>query len=164
MDSLTQIALGACSAAALVPPGQRRKAAGIGAFLGTLPDLDVFLNYGGPVVRNRSLAGSAPLVDAGPGTPPSLVRRHSDRPAHPSSARCPHRLRYAALLALHPTAGRLGDSFYHRSSLHPSPHRRPDRCSHFSRFPNLGPMVDDGLDPEHFVSRLVLGGANSCGG
>jgi inner membrane protein len=49
MDSLTQIALGACTAAALVPPGQRRKAAGIGAFLGTLPDLDVFLNYGGPV-------------------------------------------------------------------------------------------------------------------
>ena len=49
MDSLTQITLGACVAAAAVPPGQRRKAAGLGAFLGTLPDLDVFLNYGGPV-------------------------------------------------------------------------------------------------------------------
>jgi len=49
MDSATQITLGACVAAAVVPPAQRRGAAGIGAFLGTLPDLDVFLNYGGPV-------------------------------------------------------------------------------------------------------------------
>lgn len=49
MDSITQIALGACVMAAAVPAGQRRQAAGVGAFLGTLPDLDVFLNYGGPV-------------------------------------------------------------------------------------------------------------------
>lgn len=49
MDSLTQITLGACVAAACVPPGQRRKAALVGAGLGTLPDLDVFIDYGGPV-------------------------------------------------------------------------------------------------------------------
>lgn len=49
MDSLTQITLGACVAAACVPPGQRRKAALLGAALGTLPDLDVFVDYGGPV-------------------------------------------------------------------------------------------------------------------
>jgi len=49
VDSITQIALGACLAAAVVPPGQRRMAAGVGAFLGTLPDLDVFWDYGGPV-------------------------------------------------------------------------------------------------------------------
>jgi inner membrane protein len=49
VDSLTQITLGACVAAACVPPGQRRKAALVGAALGTLPDLDVFIDYGGPV-------------------------------------------------------------------------------------------------------------------
>ncbi|MBU3666250.1 MAG: metal-dependent hydrolase [Chthoniobacterales bacterium] len=49
MDSLTQITLGACVAAACVPPEQRRKAALVGAALGTLPDLDVFIDYGGPV-------------------------------------------------------------------------------------------------------------------
>ena len=51
MDSLTQIALGSCVAAACVPPGQRRKAAALGAALGTLPDLDVFVNYGDPVAN-----------------------------------------------------------------------------------------------------------------
>jgi len=51
MDSLTQIALGSCVAAACVPPGQRRKAAALGAVLGTLPDLDVFIDYGDPVAN-----------------------------------------------------------------------------------------------------------------
>lgn len=51
MDSLTQIALGACVAAACVPPTQRRQAALIGAALGTLPDLDVFVDYGDPVAN-----------------------------------------------------------------------------------------------------------------
>ena len=51
MDSLTQITLGACVAAACVAAGQRRKAALLGAALGTLPDLDVFLDYGGPVAN-----------------------------------------------------------------------------------------------------------------
>ena len=49
MDSLTQIALGAAVAAACVPPVQRRKGLLVGASLGTLPDLDVVLDYGGPV-------------------------------------------------------------------------------------------------------------------
>ena len=51
MDSLTQIALGSCVAAACVPAPQRRQAAVIGAVLGTLPDLDVLLDYGDPVAN-----------------------------------------------------------------------------------------------------------------
>ena len=51
MDSLTQIALGSCVAAACVPPADRRKAALLGAALGTLPDLDVFIDYGDPVAN-----------------------------------------------------------------------------------------------------------------
>ncbi len=49
MDSLTQAALGAGLAAACVPPGHRRRALIAGALLGTLPDLDVFIDYGDPV-------------------------------------------------------------------------------------------------------------------
>lgn len=49
MDSVTQIALGATLAAACVPKQSRRKAALLGAALGTLPDLDVVLDYGDPV-------------------------------------------------------------------------------------------------------------------
>jgi inner membrane protein len=51
MDSLTQIALGSCVAAACVPAPQRRQAAVLGAVLGTLPDLDVLLDYGDPVAN-----------------------------------------------------------------------------------------------------------------
>jgi inner membrane protein len=51
MDSLTQIALGSCVAAGCVPPAQRRAAALLGAALGTLPDLDVFIDYGDPVAN-----------------------------------------------------------------------------------------------------------------
>lgn len=40
MDSLTQVVLGGCVAAAAVPAAHRRKAALAGAVLGTLPDLD----------------------------------------------------------------------------------------------------------------------------
>lgn len=49
MDSITQIALGASVAAICVKPGDRRKAAVIGACLGTLPDLDVLIDYGDAV-------------------------------------------------------------------------------------------------------------------
>lgn len=41
MDSLTQILLGASTAAAVVPSAHRRRALAAGALLGTLPDLDV---------------------------------------------------------------------------------------------------------------------------
>ena len=51
MDSLTQAALGACVTAACVPRGHRRKALVAGAMLGTLPDLDVFIDFG-DAVRN----------------------------------------------------------------------------------------------------------------
>ena len=49
MDSLTQIALGAATAAVCVPPAHRRRAVVVGALLGTLPDLDVMIDFGGPV-------------------------------------------------------------------------------------------------------------------
>jgi len=65
MDSLTQIALGSCVAAACVPAPQRRQAAVIGAVLGTLPDLDVFLDYGDPVANftmHRGFSHSLPVL------------------------------------------------------------------------------------------------------
>ena len=49
MDSLTQAALGACVAGAIAPKEQRRKALLAGAALGTLPDLDVLIDFGGAV-------------------------------------------------------------------------------------------------------------------
>jgi len=49
MDSLTQIALGATVAAVCVEPKHRRKAIMVGAVLGTLPDLDVLIDYGDAV-------------------------------------------------------------------------------------------------------------------
>jgi inner membrane protein len=49
MDSVTQVVLGACAAGVAVPAGQRRKALAVGAALGTLPDLDVFIDFGGAV-------------------------------------------------------------------------------------------------------------------
>ncbi|HEX5787822.1 MAG TPA: metal-dependent hydrolase [Woeseiaceae bacterium] len=49
MDSLTQIVLGASVAALAAPPEHRRKALAVGAVLGTLPDLDVLVDYGGAV-------------------------------------------------------------------------------------------------------------------
>jgi inner membrane protein len=51
LDSVTQAALGACVTAAFVPREHRRKALLVGAMLGTLPDLDVFIDYG-DAVRN----------------------------------------------------------------------------------------------------------------
>lgn len=53
MDSLTQMLLGGCVAAACVPPGQRRRALLAGAALGTLPDLDALplLLVDDPVLR-----------------------------------------------------------------------------------------------------------------
>ena len=49
MDSLTQAVLGASVAGACAPAGHRRKALLAGAVLGTVPDLDVFIDYGGEV-------------------------------------------------------------------------------------------------------------------
>lgn len=67
MDSLTQITLGACTAAACVPPAHRRKAVLAGVLLGTLPDLDVFLDYGDPVANftmHRGFTHSLPVLFA----------------------------------------------------------------------------------------------------
>ncbi len=49
MDSITQAALGACVTAVCVPREHRRKALLAGAMLGTLPDLDVFIDFGDAV-------------------------------------------------------------------------------------------------------------------
>ena len=49
MDSLSQAVLGASVAGAFAPSGHRGKAMLIGAGLGTLPDLDVFIDFGGAV-------------------------------------------------------------------------------------------------------------------
>ena len=49
MDSLTQAVLGAAIGGAIAQPGSRRKAMLVGAALGTLPDLDVLIDYGDAV-------------------------------------------------------------------------------------------------------------------
>ena len=49
MDSLSQVVLGASVAGAVAPAGHRGKAMLLGAGLGTLPDLDVFIDFGGAV-------------------------------------------------------------------------------------------------------------------
>ncbi len=57
MDSLTQLVLGASAAALAVPSRHRRKALAVGAVLGTLPDLDVFVDYGDAVANFTSHRG-----------------------------------------------------------------------------------------------------------
>ncbi|MGB1977999.1 MAG: metal-dependent hydrolase, partial [Pseudoalteromonas tetraodonis] len=47
MDSLTQVALGSAVGYTVLGNKVGRKAVAWGAILGTLPDLDVFLPYGG---------------------------------------------------------------------------------------------------------------------
>jgi membrane-bound metal-dependent hydrolase YbcI (DUF457 family) len=49
MDSLTQVVLGAAVAEAAIGRRVGRRAALFGAVLGTLPDLDVFVSFGGVV-------------------------------------------------------------------------------------------------------------------
>ncbi len=51
MDSLSQAVLGASVAGVCAPAGHRRRALVAGAMLGTLPDLDVLIDYG-DAVRN----------------------------------------------------------------------------------------------------------------
>lgn len=51
MDSVTQAVLGAGIAGALMGPRYGRKALLAGAALGTLPDLDVLIDYGDPVAQ-----------------------------------------------------------------------------------------------------------------
>ncbi|MEL0067659.1 MAG: metal-dependent hydrolase [Gammaproteobacteria bacterium] len=51
MDSITQVVLGASVAAVCVPEQHRRRALAVGAVLGTLPDLDVVIDYGNAVAN-----------------------------------------------------------------------------------------------------------------
>ena len=53
MDSVSQLVLGAAVSAACVPARHRRKALLLGAALGTLPDLDVLIDYGDAVSNMR---------------------------------------------------------------------------------------------------------------
>ena len=46
MDSLSQLVLGACCAGLAAPPQHRRAALVLGAAVGTLPDLDVLIDFG----------------------------------------------------------------------------------------------------------------------
>ena len=57
MDSVTQIALGATVAAAVGFKPFGRKVLLAGAFLGTLPDLDVFIDYGNAIDNYTSHRG-----------------------------------------------------------------------------------------------------------
>ena len=61
MDSLTQIALGATVGAICVSPKDKRRAAVVGAVLGTLPDLDVLIRYADPIdnfIKHRGFSHS----------------------------------------------------------------------------------------------------------
>ena len=49
MDSLSQLVLGACCLGFAAPPQHRRAALVLGAAVGTLPDMDVLINYGGAI-------------------------------------------------------------------------------------------------------------------
>lgn len=49
MDSLTQAVLGAAIGGVIAAPDDRRRALIAGAMLGTMPDLDVFIDFGGAV-------------------------------------------------------------------------------------------------------------------
>ena len=51
MDSVTQLVLGASVSAVCVPAQHRRRALVLGATLGTLPDLDVIIDYGNAVAN-----------------------------------------------------------------------------------------------------------------
>src|SRR5690606_9666872 len=51
MDSITQAVLGAGIAGAMMGPRHGRKAIVAGAVLGTLPDLDVLIDYGNPLAQ-----------------------------------------------------------------------------------------------------------------
>ncbi|NRA65978.1 MAG: metal-dependent hydrolase [Pseudobacteriovorax sp.] len=67
MDSITQLTLGAAVSEAIVGKHVGRKAAAWGAFLGTFPDLDVFIPMGNPVadfVYHRSFSHSLIVLAA----------------------------------------------------------------------------------------------------
>jgi inner membrane protein len=67
VDSLTQAALGAGVAAICVRPEHRRRALLAGALLGTLPDLDVLIDYGDAVsnfTRHRGFSHSLIVLPA----------------------------------------------------------------------------------------------------
>ncbi len=107
MDSITQAVLGASIQGALLGRWQGRRALLYGALLGTLPDLDVLIDYGDAVADmtyHRSFSHSLFVLSALAVLITLLARRFKPNPAYSS-----HRLFLAVWLALitHP----LLDSF-----------------------------------------------------
>jgi inner membrane protein len=107
MDSISQAVLGASVAGMVAPAGYRRKALLLGACLGTLPDVDVFIDYG-DAVRNftyhRLAAYSRVAV--------SMASGDSACVAHPSSPRRSHCLRHAIAMAVGGRADNVGNHIY----------------------------------------------------
>ncbi len=62
MDSITQAVLGASIQGALLGRWQGRKALLYGAMLGTLPDLDVVIDYGDSVAAMTYHRGFSPRM------------------------------------------------------------------------------------------------------
>ncbi|MBB3104106.1 metal-dependent hydrolase [Azomonas macrocytogenes] len=83
MDSITQAALGACVQGALLGRWQGRKALLYGALLGTLPDLDVLIDYGDAVANmtlHRSFSHSLLVTSGAAAVLAWLVRRFRPHP------------------------------------------------------------------------------------
>lgn len=98
MDSVTQVVLGATVAAVCVPAEHRRRAAILGAVLGTLPDLDVLVDYGDAVADftyHRSFSHSLLVL-----LPLSVLIWAALRQWWQPVAQCPRQWLWAVALAL----------------------------------------------------------------
>ena len=62
MDSLTQAALGGVVAYAVLGPSLGKRAVIYGMALGTLPDLDVLIDFGGPIENMTHHRGFTNLI------------------------------------------------------------------------------------------------------
>lgn len=85
MDSITQAVLGASIQGALLGRWQGRKALLYGALLGTLPDLDVLIDYGDAVAnmtQHRGFSHSLPVLFGVALLLTWLVRRRHPRPGY----------------------------------------------------------------------------------
>jgi hypothetical protein len=179
MDSLTQIALGAATAALVAPSEHRRAALTAGAILGTLPDLDIiplFLSrasavdfvtwHRGPSHSLFVLAVAGWLMaymGTGPRGAPTVVLDNRVSPAYASTARCLYCLRHAAILAAAVAADHVGEHIYHRSGLHRSAASGLSGCLVLASS-SLGDLVFvRGHHDELGLSRVVVGGKGARG-
>lgn len=87
MDSITQAALGASIGGAMLGRAHGRKALLFGAVLGTLPDLDVLINYGDAVANmteHRGFSHSLFVLSALSLVLAWLIRRFRPHPDYSS--------------------------------------------------------------------------------